>query len=74
MKKLFVPLFMAIALMTSTNAMAFDKKDKVELSEKDQKRIIEISNRVEEIRKMDKSDLSSTERKALKSELKQIKN
>lgn len=74
MKKLFIPLFVAAAMLTSANTMAFDKKEKVEISEKDQKRIVEISNRVEEIRKMNKSNLSFSERKALKTELKQIKN
>ncbi|RRN77951.1 hypothetical protein EIM50_16970, partial [Pseudoxanthomonas sp. SGD-10] len=62
MKKIFYTAFSAIILLSSQGAFANDKKNPVELSEKDQLRLTEITHRVEEIKAMDKSELSSKQR------------
>jgi DNA-binding MarR family transcriptional regulator len=54
--------------------MAADRKDKVELTAEQQVQLKRITDRVEEIKNMDKSDLSKSERKALRKELKEMKN
>lgn len=74
MKKIFYTAFSAIILLSSQGAFANDKKNPVELSEKDQLRLTEITHRVEEIKAMDKSELSSKQRSELRKELKQIKH
>lgn len=48
-------------------------KDKVELSVEQKAQLERITNRVEEIKAMDKSDLSRAERKELRKELKEMK-
>ncbi len=75
MKKIFYTAFSAIILMSAQGAFANDKKNNtVELSEKDQLRLTEITHRVEEIKAMDKSELSSKQKTELRKELKQIKH
>jgi len=59
-------------VFSSVSVMA--KGDKaVSLTEKQQMRLTEITNRVEEIKEMDKSALSRAEKKELKSELTEMK-
>lgn len=61
-------------LSTPVSAAAPIGKAKVEnLSKEDAAKVEAIRRRVEEIKAMDKSDMSKTERKALKKELKEMK-
>jgi hypothetical protein len=63
-------LFTAIAPV----AMAKEsKKDKKELTVEEEARVAEIEKRVDEIKAMDFSDLSSEERKEVKEELREMK-
>jgi hypothetical protein len=72
MKKLLYIAFSLLMVFGSVSVMA--KGDKaVSLTEKQQMRLTEITNRVEEIKEMDKSALSRTEKKELKSELTEMK-
>lgn len=58
-------------VFSSVSVMAKEKT--VSLTEKQQLRLTEITNRVEEIKEMDKSALSRAEKKELKSELTEMK-
>ncbi|MDN3669080.1 hypothetical protein QWY93_07050 [Echinicola jeungdonensis] len=51
-----------------------DKKEKIELSEKEKARLEEINLRINEIKAMDFSELDKAERKELRKELRDIKN
>ena len=74
MKKLVYALALVFILGFSANpTMAADRKDKVELTAEQQVQLKRITDRVEEIKSMDKSDLSKSERKALRKELKEMK-
>lgn len=53
--------------------MANDVKSKPALTETQIARVAEITRRVEEIKNMDKSDLTRVERKALRNELLEMK-
>ena len=63
---------MAISMNTVSAA---DKNDKVktEMTAEQKIQLKRITDRVEEIKAMDKSDLSKSERKALRNELKELK-
>lgn len=75
MKKLVYALALVFILGFSANPiMAADRKDKVELTAEQQVQLKRITDRVEEIKGMDKSDLSKSERKALRKELKEMKS
>lgn len=75
MKKLIYALALVFILGFSANTtMAADRKDKVELTAEQQVQLKRITDRVEEIKNMDKSDLSKSERKALREELKEMKS
>ncbi len=76
MKKLIYTLVLVFALMVSVDTVyAAGNKDKAktELTAAQQVELKRITDRVEEIKSMDKSDLSKDERKALKKELKELK-
>jgi len=78
MKRLYVTALIMLLSLSTVTAMAEDKKGmeaRVAGMTEEQKeaRFIEMKQRVEEIRDMDKSSLSKTERKALKDELKDMK-
>lgn len=72
MKKQIYLLLTAV-LLASGSVMANEVKSKPALTENQIARVSEITRRVEEIKNMDKSDLSRTERKALRSELLDMK-
>lgn len=72
MKKQIYLLLTAV-LLASGSVMANEVKSKPALTESQIARVSEITRRVEEIKNMDKSDLSRTERKALRSELLDMK-
>jgi hypothetical protein len=73
MKKQIYLLLTAI-LLASSSVMANDVKSKPALTENQIARVAsEITRRVEEIKNMDKSDLSRVERKALRNELLEMK-
>jgi hypothetical protein len=83
MKKIIFFVLALVFVLSSTIAFA-SKKDRTTESEKlavpvktenklSEEEITRMTNRVEEIRKMDKSDLTSEEKSELKSELKEIK-
>lgn len=72
MKKQIYFLLTAFLLAT-TSVMANDVKSKPEMTENQVVRAGEISRRVEEIKNMDRSELSRQERKALRNELLDMK-
>jgi hypothetical protein len=75
MYSLILGFFLAFTLLSapaSANNLPGAGPEK-ELSAEDAARLASIKHRVEEIKAMDKSDLSKTERKALKKELKEMK-
>jgi hypothetical protein len=77
MKKLIYSLALVLMLSISANTvMAADRieKAKVEMSAEQRAQFEKITNRVEEIRNMDKSHLSRAEKKELRKELKEMKN
>lgn len=74
MKKKIYFLATAFMLMLATpSVMAKDAKSKPEMTERQIARVEEISRRVEEIKSMDKSELSRQERKDLRNELLEMK-
>jgi cell division protein FtsB len=76
MKKTLIVAALAFSFglpLANASYAAEAKNPKTELSEAEKKEIVQIKNRVEEIRTMDKSELSSTEKKALRKELKELK-
>jgi len=74
MKKLIYSLVLVFTLAISANTVsAAENKDKKEMTAEQQVQLQRITNRVEEIKAMDKSNLSKAEKKELKSELKEMK-
>ena len=76
MKKLIYTLVLVFTLGISTNTVsaATNKKDpKTELTAEQKVRYERLVNRVEEIRNMDKSNLNRDEKRALRKELKEMK-
>lgn len=76
MKKLIYSLTLVFLLgISASPVMAAGKdKNKTELTAEQQVQFKRITDRVEEIRNMDKSDLSRVEKKELRKELKEMKN
>ena len=73
MKKLMYIAFSFIMLLSTTGmASATEKNDKA-LTAEQQVKLEQLTTRVEQIRNMDKSSLSRAEKKALRTELKQMK-
>jgi len=67
-------MLLSCLTLSLTPAFAAEKKTpKTELTAEQQARLDHIVNRVNEIRQMDKSTLSNAERKALRKELKEMK-
>ncbi|MES2458161.1 MAG: hypothetical protein V4594_21570 [Bacteroidota bacterium] len=75
MKKLIYSLVLIFTLTISANTVsaASNNKAKTEMTAEQKVQLERIQNRVEEIRSMDKSQLSREEKKALKTELKGLK-
>eukprot|EP00388_Colpodella_angusta_P010283 GDKJ01026855.1.p1 GENE.GDKJ01026855.1~~GDKJ01026855.1.p1 ORF type:complete len:104 (-),score=14.59 GDKJ01026855.1:91-402(-) len=75
MKKFIYSLALIFTLGISTNTVsAADKKEpKTELTAEQKVQFEKITSRVEEIRQMDKSNLSREEKRALRKELKEMK-
>ncbi len=74
MKKQIYFLATAFMLMLATpSVMANDAKSKPEMTERQVARMEEISRRVEEIKGMDRSQLSRQDRKDLRNELLEMK-
>ena len=76
MKKFIYTLALIFSLGISFNSVqAADKpaKNRTELTAEQTLQLEKIKTRVEEIRDMDKSNLTRTERKALRSELRELK-
>ncbi len=74
MKKFIYTLALVFTLGISTNTVsAADKKEKTEMTAEQKVQFEKITSRVDEIRNMDKSNLTRAEKKALRSELKQMK-
>ncbi|MFN0255777.1 hypothetical protein [Pedobacter ureilyticus] len=74
MKKIIYPLMLLVTLTFNLNfAVAADNKPKTELTAEQQAELNRITSRVEEIRAMDKSNLSRAEKKELRKELKEMK-
>ena len=74
MKKLIYSFALIFMLGLSANTVsAASTKDKVEMTVDQKARMEVITNRVEEIKAMDKSHLSRSERKELRKELKEMK-
>ena len=74
MKKLLYTLILLLTLSTAVNAKSVTKKEvKTELTAEQKAELAYITKRVEEIKTMDKSALTKTERKALRKEVKELK-
>lgn len=74
MKKIVYPLMLLAALSFNVNfAFAANDKPKTELTAEQRDELNRITSRVEEIKAMDKSKLSKADRKALRKELKEMK-
>ena len=75
MKKFIYALVLVFTLGISTNTVsAADKNEpKKELTAEQKVQFEKLVNRVEEIRAMDKSNLNRTEKRALRKELKEMK-
>lgn len=74
MKKKIYLLATAFMLMLATpSVMAKDAKSKPEMTERQKARVEEISRRVEEIKNMDRSELTRQDRKDLRNELLEMK-
>ena len=76
MKKFIYSLVLMFTFAISTNTvMAADKVEpKTELTPEQRAQFDKLVNRVEEIRKMDKSNLTRVEKKALRKELREMKD
>jgi len=77
MKKFVYTLVLIFTLGISFNSVqAADRpaKNPTELTAEQTIQLEKIKNRVEEIRNMDKSNLTTSERKALRKELREMKN
>ncbi|MFN0293741.1 hypothetical protein [Pedobacter helvus] len=74
MKKLLYTLILVFTLSTTVNAKsAIKDKPNTELTAEQKIELESITKRVEEIRSMDRSMLTKTERKALRKEVKELK-
>jgi CHASE3 domain sensor protein len=73
MKRIFYTLSVLVVLGLSVNTSAAAERKPSELTEQQAVQIEQIKRRVEEIKAMDKSDLTREERKALRSEVKDMK-
>lgn len=74
MKKLIYSFALIFMLGLSMNTVsAATTKDKVEMTVEQKAQLEKITNRVEEIKAMDKSHMSRAERKELRNELKAMK-
>ncbi len=76
MKKVIYSLVLIFTLAISANTVnAAEKNDKVktEMTAEQKIQLKRITDRVEEIKAMDKSELSKDEKKALRTELKELK-
>lgn len=75
MKKLIYIAFSFIMLLSTVNiAQAADGKETKELTTEQKIQVEQITRRVEEIQKMDKSNLTREEKKELRNELTTMKN
>ena len=76
MKKIIYSLVLVFTLgiSTSTVSAADSKKPKTELTAEQKVQLDKLVNRVEEIRNMDKSNLSREEKRALRKELREMKD
>lgn len=75
MKKIIYSLILIFTLGVGINTVSASTTSdpKVELTTEQKLKLEKITNRVEEIRKMDKSNLSRAEKRALRKELKEMK-
>jgi predicted PurR-regulated permease PerM len=77
MKKLIYSLAIVLMLSISANTVKAAnsiEKAKTEMTAEQRAQFEKITNRVEEIRHMDKSQLTRTQKKELRNELKEMKN
>ncbi len=76
MKKFIYALVLVFTLGISTNTVsaANNKEAKTEMTAEQRAQFEKITSRVEEIRKMDKSNLTRVEKRALRAELRQMKD
>ncbi|HTM99959.1 MAG TPA: hypothetical protein VL088_14485 [Pedobacter sp.] len=75
MKKFIYALVLVFTIGISTNTVsaADNKETKKELTAEQKVQFEKLVNRVEQIRSMDKSNLTRTEKRALRKELKEMK-
>ncbi len=74
MKKLMYIAFSFIMLLSTANIASANEKAATALTTEQQVKLNQLTNRVEQIRNMDKSDLNRQEKRALRSELKDMKS
>jgi hypothetical protein len=72
-KKIYFLATAFMLMLASPSLMANEAKSKPEMTSNQQVRLEEISRRVEEIKNMDRSELSRQERKDLRNELLNMK-
>ncbi|OAQ39584.1 hypothetical protein A5893_08300 [Pedobacter psychrophilus] len=74
MKKLIYVALSFFLLIGSVNVASADtKKDNQPLTEQQQTQLLKLTNRVEEIRNMDRSNLTRTQKQELRTELRDMK-
>ncbi|MNK30608.1 hypothetical protein D3C87_490280 [compost metagenome] len=74
MKKLLYTFILVFTLSTAVNAKSVvNDNPKTELTAEQKVELESITKRVEEIKSMDRSSLTKTERKALRKEVKELK-
>ena len=66
--------FSFIMLLSTANIASANAKDTKALTTEQQVKLNQLTSRVEQIRNMDKSDLNRQEKRALRSELKEMKS
>lgn len=73
MKKLMYFAFSFIMLLSTTNIASANEKGDKAMTAQQQAQLEQLTNRVEQIRSMDKSNLNRQEKRALRSELREMK-
>ncbi len=72
-KKIYLMATVLCLMLAAPAVMANEANIKPEMTEKQKTRLVEITNRVEQIKSMDRSDLSRAERQDLRHELRDMR-
>ena len=74
MKKLMYIAFSFVMLLSTANIASANEKNDKALTASQQVKLEQLTNRVEQIRSMDKSNLDRQQKRALRSELREMKS